>query len=525
MNNDHKIFDRRNFLKFIGQSAFLAPIVSTTSCANLDVNAFDQPTILGISPIKPTLNDELSFSKEINFSTLIKKGDSFGKDLHFGDNNDFISVIPMHSHETNPRDFFLWINHEYPEMKGLKEEFKTEELTKNLVSESKKRVGASLIATKWDNNKLTIQHDSPFNRRLDGNTLIAIQSERPIQNKNFAIGTLANCSGGKTPWGSFLSCEENYDSFVGEVTLESKNNFRKVHSDTEYGWTEYDSYIPEHYGWVVEHNPISGKSKKLTSLGRFSHEGALVIKASENRIVVYLGDDREDECIYKFISDSATSLDKGELFVADTINGKWISLSINKSAILKKYFIDQTDVLIQTRKAAKLLGGTPQDRPEGIAVSPVTGEIFVSCTNNKDKNRPFGKILKINEKNNDYLATEFTSSDYVLGGDELDFACPDNLAFDHLGNLWCTTDISGKSLGKSPYTSMGSNALFVIPMHGEHAGVPIRVGNAPLGAEFTGPCFLNNHTLLLSLQHPGENQKLKSKWNSQVLVLDLAKLY
>lgn len=527
MKNGNSTFNRRNFLKFIGKSAIAVPIVGLTnnSCSsNTKTATKESSTILGIKPVSPLLSDDLLFSENITFYPLIKRGDSIGKDLYFGDNNDFTCVLPKTSHRNS--DFFLWVNHEYPQMKELKEEFGTEKITKEMTEAAKKRVGASLLDLKWDKNKkLKVDLNSKYNKRFDAFTEIPIQSSHAIQGKNKAKGTFGNCSGGKTPWGSFLSCEENHDSFIGEVEIDSINKTRKVFTDTEYGWTDYDSYTPEHYGWVVEHNPKTNMTKKLTSLGRFSHEGALVVKTKENKIVVYLGDDRDNEFIYKFISNSSSSLDEGELFVADTKNGKWLSLSYDKSPLLKKNFEDQLDVLIQTRKAAKLLGATPQDRPEGIAISPITNEIFISCTNNRSQNRPYGKILKIKEKNNNHLSLEFNSSDYVIGASELNFACPDNLTFDHLGNLWCTTDVSGKSLGKSPYEPMGCNALYMIPTQGEYAGSPIRVGNAPLGAEFTGPCFVNSHTLLLSLQHPGENQTQKSKWDSQVLVLDLSNIY
>ncbi len=332
-----------------------------------------------------------------------------------------------------------------------------------------------------------------------------------------------NSSWSVTPWKTLLTCEENYDGFVGEVTFDDRGT-RTYNKESRYGWTKYESFIPEHYGWVVEINPMNGKAKKLTALGRFSHEGALCVTAKDGRIVVYMGDDRDDQFIYKFISNTKNSLDQGELFVADTINGKWLSLSFEKSELLQSKFKDQTDVLIQTRKAAAMLGATPQDRPEGIARHPQTGEIFISCTNNDKKDRPFGKILKISENANDYLALNFKSNDFVVGGKQFNFACPDNLTFDQAGNLWCTTDASGKNLGSGVFTGMGGNALYIIPTSGNLAGKPVRVASAPAGAEFTGPTFIDSKTMMICLQHPGENMKVKSKWESQLLVLDFSKL-
>ena len=363
----------------------------------------------------------------------------------------------------------------------------------------------------------------PFNRRFDANTPIPLISEIPIQGRTMAKGTLANCAGGITPWKTLLTCEENYDGFVGEVSFD--NGVRQYHRQSRYDWTKYETFIPEHYGWVVEIHPFTGKAKKLTALGRFAHEGALNVLAKDGRTVVYMGDDREDQFIYKFIAAEKGSLDKGELFVADTEKGQWLSLSWEKSDTLKKYFRNQTDVLIQTRKAAEIVGATPQDRPEGMAIHPKTGEIFISCSNNQDRQRPFGKILKISEHNNDHLSLNFQASNFVVGGKQFNFASPDNLVFDRHGNLWCTTDTSGKDLNNGSYYGMGGNALYIIATQGTQAGIPVRIGSAPAGAEFTGPTFIDPHTLLLSLQHPGEHQKTKSQWQSQVLVLNVSQAF
>src|SRR5690606_879502 len=107
---------------------------------------------------------------------------------------------------------------------------------------------------------------------------------------------------------------------------------------------------------------------KLTSIGRYAHECATVVKTKDGKCAVYSGDDRVDQFIYKFISDKENSLETGKLYVADTINGRWLSLDINDQPILKKNFLDQTEVLIRTREAAALVGATPLARPEDIEV-------------------------------------------------------------------------------------------------------------------------------------------------------------
>lgn len=248
-----------------------------------------------------------------------------------------------------------------------------------------------------------------------------------------------------------------------------------------------------------------------------SHEGATVTKAKNGRIVVYMGDDDEDRCLYKFISDSTDSLEKGSLYVANIEKGQWLHLSRESFPILKEKFKDQTELLIYTREAAKMIGGSPLDRPEDIAIDSRSSNIFIALTNNEPKNRPHGSILKIIEDQNNHGSLSFKASQFIMGGEDSGISCPDNLEIDRNGNLWFTTDIAGKSIGKAGYEKFGNNSLFFIPLRGQHAGKIIRVATAPRDAEFTGPCFSPDHqSLFICVQHPGETtenlDQLTSHW-------------
>jgi secreted PhoX family phosphatase len=362
--------------------------------------------------------------------------------------------------------------------------------------------------TKNADGKWSYIKDSDLNFRLSANTPIKL-SQALLGEKN-ALGTLANCSGGFTPWGTILTCEENYHHFYGERTDSGEV---ETSEDYDLKWLEVDSKPSEHYGWVVEVDPVTKSAEKLISLGRFSHECATVVLNREGYPVVYSGDDCKDECLYKFVSKNKTSLKEGTLYVANLEKGQWLSLDYNDSDILKKNFKNQTDVLINCRKAAKLLGATPLDRPEDIEQDPVTKDIFVTLTNNKPKGNYHGSILKISERNKSDLT--FKHSTFRAGGTEAGFSCPDNMAFDQNGNLWITSDISGGSIGKTPYEAFGNNGLFVIPRSGAQAGQVLKVGSAPFDAEFTGPFFSpDQKTLFLSVQHPGEKTKDLSKMTS-----------
>ena len=340
-----------------------------------------------------------------------------------------------------------------------------------------------------------------LNRRFDGQTTIPLIADRPIEGSPMAIGTLGNCAGGVTPWKTILTCEEGHVSFYGDYIKEYPSNERKQIAHSTYGWDQYYSYPAEHYGWVVEVDPMTGDSKKLTSLGRFSHECATTVKMND-RVIVYMGDDSHDQCLYKFISEKNNSLEKGELFVANTQKGKWLSLDYNKNKLLQKNFRDQTDIFIYTRKAAHLVGGTPLDRPEDVAIHPTTGSVFISLTNNYKKNNYHGSLLKLEEKDKNPLSMTFKASTFLTGGESNGFSCPDNMTFDNAGNLWFASDIGGSH--KQKYKAFKNNGLFYVPFSGEFGGQVFQVASAPINAEITGLNFLPDGSLLASIQHPGE---------------------
>ncbi len=234
--------------------------------------------------------------------------------------------------------------------------------------------------------------------------------------------------------------------------------------------------------------------------------------------MVYSGDDSNDECLYKFISEQPENLRDGKLYVANTEKGEWISLVYEEQPILQEKFKNQTEVLVRLRQAAKLVGGTPLNRPEDIEIDPLTGDVLVALTNNKPKGDYLGEILKIEEADNtDKTSLTFKASTYLAGGEETGFACPDNMAFDPAGNLWFTSDISGSAMNKEPYLPFGNNGLFLVPSWGANKGKVLQIASAPVDAEFTGPFFApDGQTLFLSVQHPGERSpslsELTSNW-------------
>ena len=482
----------------MGAAAVTLPVVS---CADRDDLSEIAPSVIaGISPVAPGTDDEVVLAEGLEYDILVSWSDPINsKGERFGFNNDYTAFFPI---DGNPHDGLLWVNHEevlsgYHASPRDPEKKSREDIEREVLE-----VGGSIMRITRKDGRWQPVRDDRYNRRINAATRIPIISEDPVAGTREAIGTVGNCAGGVTAWRTLLTCEENFQFFYGNVSF---NTGKRVHEkDSLIGWSRYLDHPPEHYGWVVEVDPFTGAANKLTALGRFAHEGATVTLAGDGRPVVYMGDDTTDEHIYKFVADDPGSLRQGVLYVADTERGRWLPLALNRDPRLKDTFRTQTELLIRTREAAKLVGATPQDRPEDIEIDPHSGAVLIALT--KHRVRPYGSILKLVEKDNDPLAEEFAASTFLAGGRESGFACPDNLVFDPRGNLWMCTDISSDLLNLPPYRPFKNNGLFYIPMSGAHAGIPVQVASAPPGAELTGPTFSpDGRTLFLSVQHPGEH--------------------
>ncbi|MCB1634138.1 MAG: PhoX family phosphatase [Xanthomonadales bacterium] len=410
------------------------------------------------------------------------------------------------------------------------------------------------------------------------------------------LGTLNNCAGGETPWGTYLSAEENVDQYFGNfnayrdsgsadpAVLAAHARLPLPGGESERGWEYGDERfdVARHptealrFGWVVEVDPYDPTATpvKRTALGRFKHECATSITASSGHCVVYSGDDARMEYTYKFVSARQVSpvreenrnlLDEGTLYVArfnDDGSGQWLPLDWASQPALQAEFADQAEVLIHARRAADLLGATPMDRPEDVEANPVTKKVYIACTNNTNRtlepgSRNFqgrtlptepgtanprgpnrwGHVVEITEAGNDNAALSFSWEIFMLCGDPqaadaaflTDLAevagplpqnttyyagfdkpqelapigSPDNLAFDHVGNLWIITD------GSQPRGD--HDGCFAVPTYGPTRGKLRQFMACPRSAEVCGCEFSQDYeSLFFSIQHPGDGGDLIS---------------
>jgi secreted PhoX family phosphatase len=322
------------------------------------------------------------------------------------------------------------------------------------------------------------------NRRITANTPMEIMGPargHPLLRTNAdptgtrVFGTFANCSAGKTPWGTYLTSEENVDDYfanggshreklASEAWVDADRRF-PLRERSFYGWDEQDPRFDTlhepneffRFGWMVEidpHDPAS-TPRKRTSLGRIQHEGANTIVGKSGHVAAYMGDDEKFEYVYKFVtrdpfdarnpSANRNLLDHGTLYAARFDadgTGEWLPLVHDEKGPLNSGagYANQGDVLVKTRAAADLLGATTMDRPEDVEPSPITGRIYVACTKSEDRgvteNRNWwgreaavgvnaanprpdnrsGHIIEIAEDGDDVRATRFTWNVFLLAG-------------------------------------------------------------------------------------------------------------
>ncbi|WP_245627403.1 PhoX family protein [Kribbia dieselivorans] len=528
-------------------------------------------------PFVPAATDKVVVPEGFEWSTIIAWGDPLWSDVpafdvtkqtaakqarQFGYNNDYVGLFRT----KNNNRAVLVVNHEY-----VNPEFMFSDFTSvDTMSEEQLRItmaahGMTVVEVERKNpeSHWTYVKDAKLNRRIDahsefelvgpvrGHALVKTSAD---PTGSLVLGTVNNCAGGETPWGTVLSGEENFHGYFKPAAAPTAEQKR-------YGIT--DPYMPHwfqiekrwdlnqepnevnRFGWVVEIDPMdpTARPKKLTAMGRFKHEGAEAVVAKDGHVVVYSGDDERFEYAYKFVSKGTfitgndthnrTLLHEGDLYVAKFTGdglgdgehdgtGQWLPLTKDGKSMVAG--MSYEEVLLFTRLAADKVGPTKMDRPEDFEPSPVTDSVYMALTNNTRRapgaideanprpNNKHGHVMEISNTKG-HSSDTFNWKIVMLCGDPNDpttyfngydksqvsaISCPDNVAFDSKGNLWVATDGAPGTLGKC-------DGMYLFPLEGPEKGHLQQFISVPAGAENCGPFISwDDRTVLTAVQHPGE---------------------
>jgi uncharacterized protein len=532
---------------------------------------------LTFTPIGPSTDDAIRVPPEYEATILFRWGDPVGiaagmpefrldasnssdeQALQAGMHHDGMHFFALPSGAGRAPRGLLAMNHEYLD-EGLLFTDGQKTWSADKVTKAQHAVGVSVIEVEERDGVWQIVRPSRYARRITARTPCALAGPaagHPLVRTaadpagKVALGTYSGCAHGWTPWGTYLTCEENWHlQFVNRGTIPAdQRRYRITATGRRYRWEEFDARFdagahpnePNRFGWVVEidpHDPAAPPVKR-TALGRMAHEGAACSVGPDRRLAFYMADDWEFEYIYKFITarpwnptERAANrdlLDAGVLYVARFNadgTGEWLPLVQGQGPLTADNgFADQASVLVRTRQAADLLGATKMDRPEWVVPHPVTREVYTACSGNGSRGRDgnegatppnrrapdlFGHIVRWRENGADSAATRFRWDVFVdagpadkggtIKGDV--FACPDGLWFDARGALWVQTDISPTVLGKGDFAPLGNNQIVAVD---PSTGVFKRFLTGPRGCEVTAfHTTPDNRTAFVNIQHPGE---------------------
>lgn len=577
-------FSRRGFLKGSLAVSAIVATVSPIALITADNARAAEGSAFAFDELEAGIDDKHHVAPGYDADVLLRWGDPLFADSpefdpakqsaeaqarQFGYNNDYVGYIPI---DGSAEHGLLVVNHEYtnphlmfPGLVTIADgKVKQAPLTKEQVDVEMAAHGGTIIEIRKDGGKWQVVRDGKLNRRITSNTEIALSgpvaghdrvktSADPTGTK--VIGTVNNCAGGVTPWGTYVMAEENiHGYFSGELPQGHKEaaNYKRLGiPEGAYEWAaHYDRFDlgkepnePNRFGWIVEVdvNDPTSTPKKRTAMGRFKHEGAESIVAKDGRVVFYLGDDERFDYVYKFVTtgtfdpnDPAANkdlLDDGTLHVAKFAEDgslEWLPIVFGQGPLTAENgFASQADVLIETRRAADQLGATKMDRPEDIQPNAAHGKVYVMLTNNSKRKadqvdaanpravNAFGHIIEIVEDGGDFAATKGKWEVLLKCGDpsvaEVGatfstattangwFGMPDNCAVDSAGRLWVATD------GQGPKATGRTDGLWAVDTEGPARATSKLFFRVPIGAEMCGPLFApDDQTAFVAVQHPGD---------------------
>ncbi|MGX5831640.1 PhoX family protein [Mesorhizobium sp. 43Arga] len=581
-------FSRRGFLKgSLAVSAIAATVGPLAMIAADDARAAEG-SAFKFDELEAGIDDKHHVAPGYDADVLLRWGDPLFADSpefdptkqsaeaqarQFGYNNDYVGYIAI---DGSAEHGLLVVNHEYtnPHLmfpgivsiveKDGKKKAEVAPLSKEQVDVEMAAHGGTIVEIRKVSGKWQVVRDGKLNRRITSTTEMALSgpvagNDRVKTNADPSgtkvFGTFNNCAGGVTPWGTYVMAEENiHGYFSGELPeghREAANYKRLGIPEGAYEWgAHYDRFNlarepnePNRFGWIVEVdvNDPNSTPRKRTAMGRFKHEGAESIVAKDGRVVFYLGDDERFDYVYKFVAKGAFNandhgankdlLDEGTLHVAKFAEDgtvDWLPIVFGQGPLTAENgFGSQADVLIETRRAADLLGATKMDRPEDIQPNGVNGKVYVMLTNNSKRKadqvdaanpraeNAFGHIIEITETDGDFTAAKGKWEVLLQCGDPSVadvgatfstattahgwFGMPDNCAVDSAGRLWVATD------GQGPKATGRTDGLWAVDTEGAARATSKLFFRVPIGAEMCGPLFApDDQTAFVAVQHPGD---------------------
>jgi secreted PhoX family phosphatase len=485
--------------------------------------------------------------------------------VQMGMHHDGIHYLPIAGSSTHG---LLVMNHEYTD-DGLLHSDGMKPWTAEKVRKAQAANGVSVVEVALKDGRWQVLRPSAYARRFTAATPFAVggpaaghalMKTAADPEGRRVLGTLNNCASSLTPWGTYLSGEENFAFYFDGPEQPDADQARwGLRKSGFFRWAEHDERFDakrhphefHRFGWVVEIDPFDPVSTpvKRTALGRAAHEGAWVAVTQDGRAVVYSGEDARFEYIYKFVSRdkiapggakaNASLLDHGTLYVARFDadgTGRWLPLVHGQGPLTAAHgFADPGAVVVKTRQASDLLGGTKMDRPEWLAIDQNARTVYCTLTNNSQrgaKDRPgvdaanprannvMGQIIQWTESG-DFDATSMRWSHLLLAGDPANerpeargniqgdlFACPDGLTLDARGVLWVQTDMHAAQMNKGELQRMGNNQMLACD---RTTGEVRRFFTGPVNGEVTGVALTPDmRTMFINIQHPGETASDRS---------------
>jgi secreted PhoX family phosphatase len=610
---------RRSLLQGLGAagvSLVVAPVLLGSRPAA--ARPSDPGQALRFVPIAPSGADDVIVPEGYVYDVVIRWGDPILADApefaveaqtpeaqrrQFGFNCDFVAEYPLphwveeavessgalpsavssrlggafrRLQQSGARGSLLWVNHEYTSGTEMFVGYDANATTAEQVDIELAAHGASLVKLERCEGRWTYARSSRFNRRITGESPMLLTgpaagepqlrtSEDPTGCR--VRGMFNNCGGGITPWGTVLTCEENFDQYFANGSALAAADpakaaiYARLPPSSGASARKWELFHPRfdvskepneyaRFGYVVEVDPYDPAStpRKHTALGRFKHEAAVPVITGDGRVAVYSGDDARFEYVYKFVTErrvvphnrrrNMKLLESGTLYVAkfnDDGTGAWLPLAQGEGPLTAANgFHSQADISIETRRAADLVGATRMDRPEDIEVSPVTRKVYIALTNNSARtavaadpgelaanprlNNRWGHVVEIEEEGGDNGALTFRWEIFLLCGDPATTPGVYFAGFDpsQVSPISCPDNLDFDARGNlwiatdgapaSPGFGAWNDGIFAVPTEGAERGYVRQFLSGVPGCEVASlKHSADGRTLFASIQHPGED--------------------